>query len=196
MNSNINNLTREAQGGYRKQRSHIASSKTPHTNNAVWKTVGVRVKQQDLFTLNQRLQIYGFETVGQLISDFTIGKFPVITEDRQIQRLDANNNIQSSNQSTIINSSFEPTFYKNVDLEDMLKYYLNIRKFGLIADRIWNNITRQFEFINGAQISNSFIVLMALSESEESLSTTQISEIISSKSYGKLFKVSGALKES
>jgi len=129
MNSNINNLTREAQGGYRKQRSHIASSKAPHTNNAVWKTVGVRVKQQDLFTLNQRLQIYGFETVGQLISDFTIGKFPVITEDRQIQRLDANNNIQSSNQSTIINSSFEPTFYKNVDLEDMLKYFLNIRKF-------------------------------------------------------------------
>ena len=98
MNSNTNNLTSEDQGEYRIQRSHIASSKTPHSNNGVWKTVGVRVKQQDLFTLNQRLQIYGFETVGQLISDFTIGKFPVITEDRQIQCLDANYNIQSSNQ--------------------------------------------------------------------------------------------------
>jgi intergrase/recombinase len=128
MNSNTNNLKSQDKGEYKKQGSHIAS-KTSHTNNAVWKTVGVRVKQQDLFALNQRLQIYGFETVGQLISDFTIGKFPVITEDRQIQRLDANNNIQSSNQSTIINSSFEPTFYKNVDLEDMLNYFLNIRKF-------------------------------------------------------------------
>jgi len=109
MNSNTNKLTREDKGEYKKQGSHIAS-KTPHSNKTVWKTVGVRVKQQDLFTLNQRLQIYGFETVGQLISYFTIGKFPVITEDRQIQRLDANNNIQISNQSTIINSSFEPTF--------------------------------------------------------------------------------------
>ena len=72
MNSNANNLTREDQGEYKKQGSHVAP-KTSHTNNAVWKTVGVRVKQQDLFTLNQRLQIYGFETVGQLISDFTIG---------------------------------------------------------------------------------------------------------------------------
>ena len=38
-------------------------------------------------------------------------------------------------------------------------------------------VIRQNEFINGAQISNSFIVLMALSESKQSLSTTQISEI-------------------
>jgi len=42
-------------------------------------------------------------------------------------------------------------------------------------DKIWNSITRQCEFITGAQISNSFIVLMALSQSKESLSTTQVS---------------------
>jgi len=48
-------------------------------------------------------------------------------------------------------------------------------------DKIWNSITRQCEFITGAQISNSFIVLMALSQSKESLSTTQVSEIISTK---------------
>ena len=47
-----------------------------------------------------------------------------------------------------------------------------------------------------SQISNSFIVLMALSQSKESLSTTQVSEIISTKSKGKLFKVSGVLKDS
>ena len=63
-------------------------------------------------------------------------------------------------------------------------------------DKIWNSVIRQFEFITGAQISNSFIVLMALSEYKESLSTTQVSEIISSRSKGKLFKVSGALRDS
>jgi len=63
-------------------------------------------------------------------------------------------------------------------------------------DRIWDNIIRHREFINGAQISNSFIVLTALSESKQSLSTTQLSEIISTRSKGQLFKVSGALKDS
>lgn len=63
-------------------------------------------------------------------------------------------------------------------------------------DKIWNNIIRYCEFINCAQISNSFIVLMALSQSKDSLSTTQVSEIISVKSKGKLFKVAGALKDS
>lgn len=63
-------------------------------------------------------------------------------------------------------------------------------------DKMWNSIIRQLEFITGAQISNNFIVLMALSESKESMSTTQLSEIISSRSKWKLFKVSGALRDS
>ena len=43
---------------------------------------------------------------------------------------------------------------------------------------------------------NSFILLMTLNWSKEPLSTTQISEIIASQSKGKIFKVSGALKDS
>jgi hypothetical protein len=31
---------------------------------------------------------------------------------------------------------------------------------------IWDRITKNYEFIEGAQMSNSFIVLMALSESK------------------------------
>ena len=45
-------------------------------------------------------------------------------------------------------------------------------------------------------MSNSFIILMVLSQSKELLSTTQISEKIAINSKGKLFKVSGALKDS
>jgi hypothetical protein len=39
------------------------------------------------------------------------------------------NNIQSSGLNTILNGPFEPTFYKNIDLEDMLNYLLTIRKY-------------------------------------------------------------------
>jgi DNA-binding PadR family transcriptional regulator len=61
---------------------------------------------------------------------------------------------------------------------------------------ILRSIAKNYEFIEGAQMSNSFIILMALSESKQPLSTTQISENIANNSKGKLFKVSGALKDS
>jgi hypothetical protein len=54
-------------------------------------------------------------------------KFPPITEDRQIQAMDSNT--QSNGLKTLATvASFEPTFYKNVNLDDMLKYLLTIRK--------------------------------------------------------------------
>jgi DNA-binding PadR family transcriptional regulator len=64
------------------------------------------------------------------------------------------------------------------------------------SDNIWESIAKNYEFIEGAQMSNSFIILMALSQSKESLSTTQISEKIANNSKGKLFKVSGTFKDS
>jgi hypothetical protein len=64
------------------------------------------------------------------------------------------------------------------------------------SDDVWESIAKNYEFIEGAQMSNSFIILMTLSQSKESLSTTQISEKIAINSKGKLFKVSGALKDS
>jgi DNA-binding PadR family transcriptional regulator len=64
------------------------------------------------------------------------------------------------------------------------------------SDNLWESIAKNYEFIEGAQMSNSFIILMALSESKQPLSTTQISEKIAINSRGQLFKVSGALKDS
>ena len=60
----------------------------------------------------------------------------------------------------------------------------------------WEKIVKNYDFIDGAQISNNFIVLMALNNSKESLSTTQISEKIAVQTKGKIYKVSGALKDS
>ncbi len=63
-------------------------------------------------------------------------------------------------------------------------------------DEIWTLISQNYEMIQGAQLSNSFIILMALYESEKPLNSTEVSEIISSKTSGKLYKVSAALKDS
>ena len=61
---------------------------------------------------------------------------------------------------------------------------------------LWNLIAKNYERIQGAQIANSFILLMALSKSTKPLSTTQISEIVTKKSKGEIFKLSSTLKDS
>ena len=55
------------------------------------------------------------------MNDFLVSKFPMITEDRQIQVMDGN--LQSSGLKTVVSGPFEPTFYKNLNLEDMLIYF-------------------------------------------------------------------------
>jgi len=64
---------------------------------------------------------------------FLSGKFPVITEDRQIQTLDSH--VQGNGMKTAVDGQSEPTFYKNIDLDDMLNYLLNIRKFQATTQR-------------------------------------------------------------
>jgi DNA-binding PadR family transcriptional regulator len=65
-----------------------------------------------------------------------------------------------------------------------------------IDQSIWTSIIKNYEMIQGAQLSNSFIILMALYESQKPLNSTEISEIIAFKTSGKIFKVSATLKDS
>jgi DNA-binding PadR family transcriptional regulator len=62
--------------------------------------------------------------------------------------------------------------------------------------KIWESIAKNYDMIQGAQLSNSFITLMALSEANEPLNTTQISEIISLHTKGQIYKISATLKDS
>jgi DNA-binding PadR family transcriptional regulator len=64
------------------------------------------------------------------------------------------------------------------------------------TQKIWDSIAKNYEMIQGAQISNSFILLMLLNETNEPLNSTQLSEIIAKRTKGQLFKISAALKDS
>jgi predicted Zn-ribbon and HTH transcriptional regulator len=50
--------------------------------------------------------------------------------------------------------------------------------------------------IQGAQLSNSFVLLMVLSEAKEPLTTTQISELISKRSKDEIYRISATLRDS
>ncbi len=65
-----------------------------------------------------------------------------------------------------------------------------------IDQSIWTSIVKNYEMIEGAQFSNSFIILMTLNESNNPLNSTEISKIIAFKTSGKIFKVSATLKDS
>ena len=62
--------------------------------------------------------------------------------------------------------------------------------------KIWNAIGKNYEMIQGAQISNSFILLMVLNEAIQPLSTTKISELISKRSKGQIYKISATVRDS
>ena len=54
------------------------------------KSITARLNPDDLPIFNQRLKLYGFDSLNALVHDFIKGKFPFITEDRQIDNLLSN----------------------------------------------------------------------------------------------------------
>ena len=61
--------------------------------------------------------------------------------------------------------------------------------------KLWDSITKNYEWISHAQISNSFILLMVLNEAKKALTAGEISEIIAQKSNGRLYKVPSTLRD-
>ena len=64
------------------------------------------------------------------------------------------------------------------------------------TSKTWSSIVKNYEMIQGAQLSNSFILLMVLNEAKEPLTTTQISELISKRSRDEIYKISATLRDS
>ncbi len=62
--------------------------------------------------------------------------------------------------------------------------------------KIWTSIAENYSMIEGAQLSNSFILLMVLNGCKEPASTTLISRSISLYSGGQIYKPASTLKDS
>jgi hypothetical protein len=62
-------------------------------------------------------------------------------------------------------------------------------------DKLWDSIAKNYEWISHAQISNSFILLMALNQAKNALTAGEISEIIVQKSKGHLYKFPSTLRD-
>lgn len=63
------------------------------------------------------------------------------------------------------------------------------------SDKLWDSIAKNYEWISHAQISNSFILLMALNQAKKASTAGEISETISQKSKGHLYKFPSTLRD-
>jgi intergrase/recombinase len=107
-------------------RGSEASATTLRISKDNRKSLTARVKPEDLVVFNQRLKLFGFDSINELVREFIAGRFPQITEDKQIGNLVQNT--QSNGQRTVLDCDGNYRgFYQKVDLEDMFNYYQRIR---------------------------------------------------------------------
>jgi len=62
--------------------------------------------------------------------------------------------------------------------------------------KIWKFIADNYGLIEGAQLSNGFIILMTLDKTKEPLTSSDISKTISYNSLGRIYKPASTLKDS
>jgi hypothetical protein len=107
-----------------------------------WKTVSARVKSRDIAIFNQRLRLFGYETLNELVGDFIVGKFPQVTEDKQIDTLIRNN--QGNGLNTLLEGMHNRDFYEKADPEDMLRYYTTVKKLHPRTSRCMVSYFKRF----------------------------------------------------
>jgi hypothetical protein len=62
-------------------------------------------------------------------------------------------------------------------------------------DKLWDSIAKNYEWISHAQISNSFILLMAIKQAKNALTAVEISEIVAQNLKGRLYKFPYTLRD-
>jgi intergrase/recombinase len=85
-----------------------------------------RLNQNDLPIFNQRLKLFGFNTLNEMVHDFIKGQFAKVTEDRQIDNLFHNQ--QTGGLKSLLEGGSDRDFYEKADTNDIYNYYLHVRK--------------------------------------------------------------------
>ena len=79
-----------------------------------WKSVTVRLKENDLAILNNKLQTNGFETFSEFVHAWLGGNYPRQEKNEQIERLIGR--LREKGIKDPLTGEFNPTFYRNYKL--------------------------------------------------------------------------------
>jgi restriction endonuclease S subunit len=84
-----------------------------------WRTEGARVNEEDLAVLNKKVELNGFNNFNEFVHAWIRGEYPRHENNEQVDKM-----LQRFRDKDIrdpLTREFSPTFYRNVNLEDMLK---------------------------------------------------------------------------
>lgn len=87
-----------------------------------WYTLSSRIKKSKLPIVNLKLEQHGFKTFGEFVNAWIDGKYPAHQKEEQVERL--LRRMREKGITDPLTGEFNPTFYRNFDTEDMLKYLL------------------------------------------------------------------------
>jgi hypothetical protein len=100
-------------------KQQIIKQNKPATEISKWKTIGVKVKNEELLILNRQLDRLSYITLGDLVKDLMAGKITTLTDDQQIDIMKTN--LQTSGQMTgLLGKPYD--FYKQVDVSEFYSY--------------------------------------------------------------------------
>jgi hypothetical protein len=94
------------------------STSSQHSSQ-VWHTLCARIRKNDLSALNNKLQVSGFKTFNEFVNAWIKGEYPKFEKNEQVEKMLVQ--LREGNITDPISGEFSPTFYRNIDREDMLK---------------------------------------------------------------------------
>lgn len=86
---------------------------------SLWKSVTVRLKENDLAILNNKLHTSGFKTFSEFIHAWLGGNYPRQEKNEQIEGLIVK--LREKRIKDPLTGEFNPTFYRNINYADMLE---------------------------------------------------------------------------
>jgi intergrase/recombinase len=109
------------------------------------RTLSVRLKQDELAALNQRLKLDGLDTFSDLVRSYLDGKISKSNKsDHHLERLLIR--LKQKNITDPLTGEVTPTFYKSVDIEDFRQYLKGKYKYSRHGDTLANYYQRFAEF--------------------------------------------------
>lgn len=103
------------------------------------KTIGVRLKEDELAALHQRFRMDGFRTLTDLVKGYVNGEISRPSKSDHIETLLFR--LKEKNFTDPLGGELTPTFYRNVDIEDLRLYLQRKYRHG----RYGNDLVRYYQ---------------------------------------------------
>lgn len=137
------------------ERARLVAEEKEELLNPYGRTLSVRLKQDDLAALNQRLKLDGFDTLSDLVKCYLDGKISKsLKSDHHLERLLLR--LKQKNITDPLTGEVTPTFYKNIDVQDFRQYLKSKYRYSRHGDTLAKSIASIMSCMSCSNSSSDF----------------------------------------